>query len=102
MQVIRAGKSLTKMTDIQLKALVIVCIARGVDFAQVEQCAANWQASGRKAVVYAACAFDLLVSKLTETVTYQPSDESRAWSSMDGGHRFHILPDLDIDALLKA
>jgi hypothetical protein len=99
MSVIRANKNLSKMNDSQLNALVIVCVARGVDFAQVEEHAADWQGSGRKAVVYAACAFDLLISKLTETVVIAPSEESKLWSNLEGGHRFHVLPDLDLNAI---
>jgi hypothetical protein len=93
--VYRAGQNLTEMSDMRLKGIVIACVARGAQFSEIEAYAAEWQGSGRKDVIMAACAIDVLVDTLTKTVTVPPSPESQVWSNMEGGHIFHVKPDVE-------
>jgi len=62
--VYRANRNLTKMTDLSLNTLVIVCVARGIDFDEIEKLAGTSYVVGRKAVKYAAAALDLFAQKL--------------------------------------
>lgn len=94
--VYRANRNLTKMTDSYLNALVIVCVARGIDFDEVEKLAENSYVIGRKAVKYAAAAIDLLTQKLVVSHRIPPSPETLAWSSgFEGGHSHYEIPDIE-------
>jgi len=98
--IIRGSERLARFSDKQLAQLVASCICLGIDGEQLADYEASWQAGGRKMVIKAACAYDLLVHKNTKRIAFEPSDESKAWSSMEGGHIFFERPTYDISALI--
>ena len=94
--VYRANRNLTKMTDASLNVLVIACVARGIDFDEIEKLAGNSYVVGRKSVKFAAAAIDLLAQKLVVSHRIPPSAETLAWSfGLEGGHTFHEMPDIE-------
>lgn len=94
--VYRANRNLTKMTDSYLNTLVIVCVARGINFDRIEDLAGTSYVVGRKAVKYAAAAIDLLTQKLVVSHRIPPSEETLLWSSVfEGGHSYHEMPDIE-------
>lgn len=98
--IIRGGERLAKFSDRQLGYIVASCISFGIDGEALSDAESSWQARGRKMVVKAVCAYDLLVHKMTVSESFPASDESRAWSSFEGGHRFFHVPTYDIAALI--
>jgi len=98
--IIRGDERLAKYSDNQLAQLVASCICLGIDGEDLQMAVTGWQGGGRQAVRLAACAYDLLVQSQTKTVVIPPSEESMMWSSMEGGHRFHQRPIINIRDLI--
>jgi len=98
----RLETNLTKLSNTQLKTIVENCIDRGIDFdryLRLFDCFSELRS--RVQVRAAASAIDALEKKLTITTRSAPSEESMAWSNLEGGHTFHKKPDLKIAELLK-
>lgn len=95
----RDGVNLTRHTDGQLAALVASVICLGVDATEIGETALSLPRA-RHWVRMAAAAFDLLQAKLTVAHVQSPSDESRAWSSLEGGHIWHELPNISVRNLI--
>ncbi len=98
---IRAGHKLSKYSDKQLGQLVASTICMGVDGDELSAASDSYIiCRARPMVRMAAAAFDLLVQKNTTRSTIEPSQESRAWSDLEGGHLFHVEPVINIEALI--
>lgn len=94
--VYRANRNLSKMSDKELVALVETCVSQGVEPSEIDYYAERWQGGrSRKTVVRAAVAIDSLDRKLTKRIVIAPSDESRMWSNLEGGHTFFEKPDME-------
>lgn len=98
----RLETNLTKLTNTQLKNIVKTCVKKGIEFYRFQESYDNLTryTNSRKDVKLAAAAIDCLEYDLTETIRIPPSQESLAWSNLEGGHTFHKKPDIKIADLL--
>lgn len=99
---IRDGQKLAQLSDKQLATIVASCICMGVSPEDIADAEASYRSSrlGRQMVCKAAAAYDCLAALKTQTHIIPASEESRAWSGMEGGHRFFERPELSIKYLI--
>lgn len=91
MAIFRNGMNLSKLSDSQLKRIEK---AMGVSGDQVTEIAADWQGSpSRMTVIRAAVAISLAEVVWGTVTIIEPSEESKAWDSFGGGHRFYQAPE---------
>ena len=97
-KVIRNGVNLTSLSNKQLRNITESCFKAGID---KEYFDANIDEiktiQGCRIDVAMAClAIDMLCSLKTVTHFIAPSEESKLWSGMEGGHRHHERPKIDV------
>lgn len=99
MAIFRNGINLSKLTDKQLKNIEK---AMSVQADDVTYHTENWSGSpARKTVIRAAVAVSLAEVVWGTVTIIEPSEESRAWDSFEGGHRFYQSPE-DMDKILQS
>jgi len=89
------GINLTKLTNTQLRAIVVKLTSDFEVKDHYDFLNEPWNtcdSKSRPEVRAASRAIDAWKHVNTTTTFCEPSDESKAWSNLEGGHRFHQVP----------